>query len=236
MAGPLTGEDVQKQLKQMCSFILKEANEKAQEIAVKAEEEFNIEKQRLIQEAKVKIRKDYEKKEKQVEVQKNIDYSTELNQARLQVLKAREEALNRTLTDAFKRLSKISNSPNYKNLLVDLIVQALLKIDEPKVFVICREIDHTLVASVVGEAKSKYQQISGRTVELSVDPTNRLSPAPVEGSSAPSCSGGIMLSTAEGKIICSNTLEQRLSMIYEQQLPRIRSMMFGASESRKHYT
>jgi len=70
MAGPLTGEDVQKQLKQMCSFILKEANEKAQEIGVKAEEEFNIEKQRLIQEEKVKIRKDYEKKEKQVEVQK----------------------------------------------------------------------------------------------------------------------------------------------------------------------
>jgi V-type H+-transporting ATPase subunit E len=236
MAGPLTGEDVQKQLKQMCSFILKEANEKAHEIGLKAEEEFNIEKQRLIQEEKVKIRKDYEKKEKQVEVQKKIAYSNELNQARLKVLKSREEAMNRTLTEAFKRLYKIANSPNYKNILVDLIVQALLKIDEPKVFVICREIDHSLAGSVVGEAKSKYEKIAGRTVELSVDPVNRLSPAPVEGSSAPSCSGGIMLSTAEGKIICSNTLEQRLSMVYEQQLPRIRTMMFGASEGRKHFT
>jgi len=144
--------------------------------------------------------------------------------------------MNRTLTEAFKRLSKIANSANYKNLLVDLTVQALLKIDEPKVYIICREIDHSLVATIVGEAKAKYEKIAGRTVELSVDPTNRLSPAPVEGSSAPSCSGGIMLSTAEGKIICSNTLEQRLSMIYEQQLPRIRSTMFGASASRKHYT
>jgi len=236
MAGPLTGEDVQKQLKQMCSFILKEANEKAQEIAVKAEEEFNIEKQRLIQEEKVKIRKEYEKKEKQVEVQKKIAYSNELNQARLKVLKSREEAMNRTLTEAFKRLSKISNSPTYKNLLVDLIDQALLKIDEPKVFVICREIDHSLVASIIGEAKSKYEKISGKTVVLSVDSVNRLSPPPVEGSNAPSCSGGIMLSTEEGKIICSNTLEQRLSMVYEQQLPSIRTMMFGASSGRTHFT
>jgi len=105
-----------------------------------------------------------------------------------------------------------------------------------KVFVICREIDHSLVASVIGEAKGKYEKIVGRTVDLTVDPSIRLSPAPVEGSTAPSCSGGIMLSTAEGKIICSNTLEQRLSMVYEQQLPSVRTMMFGASAGRKHFT
>jgi len=30
----------------------------------------------------------------------------------------------------------------------------------------------------------------------------------------------------KGKIICSNTLEQRLRFAYEQQLPKIREMLF----------
>jgi len=60
----LSSEEVQKQLKQMVNFILKEANEKAEEIKVKAKEEFNIEKQRLLQAERVKILKDYEKKNK----------------------------------------------------------------------------------------------------------------------------------------------------------------------------
>jgi len=236
MAGPLKEEDVQKQLKQMCSFILKEANEKAQEIKVKADEEFNIEKQRLIQAEKIKIKLEYEKKKKQVEVQKKIAYSNELNQARLKVLKAREDAMNQTLSDAFKRLNAIANSSQYKILLTNSIAQALLKIDEPECFVICREVDHSLVNSVLDEAKTNYKKVSNKTVKLLVDSSNRLSPPPVEGSSAPSCCGGIMLSTAEGKIICSNTLEQRLSMVYEQQLPAIRIKMFGQTSGRSHYT
>jgi ATP synthase (E/31 kDa) subunit len=42
---------------------------------------------------------------------------------------------------------------------------------------------------------------------------------------APSA-GGIVLSAMKGKIICSNTLEQRLRFAYEQQLPKIREMLF----------
>lgn len=40
----LSEQDVQKQLKHMINFIDQEANEKAEEIDAKAEEEFNIEK------------------------------------------------------------------------------------------------------------------------------------------------------------------------------------------------
>jgi len=47
--GALKEEEVKQQLNQMCNFILKEAEEKAEEIRVKGEEEFNIEKQRLLQ-------------------------------------------------------------------------------------------------------------------------------------------------------------------------------------------
>lgn len=56
----------------MMAFIEQEANEKAEEIDAKAEEEFNIEKGRLVQEQRLKIMEFYEKKEKQVELQRRM--------------------------------------------------------------------------------------------------------------------------------------------------------------------
>lgn len=56
----------------MMAFIEQEANEKAEEIDAKAEEEFNIEKGRLVQQQRIKIMEYYERKEKQVELQKKM--------------------------------------------------------------------------------------------------------------------------------------------------------------------
>lgn len=56
----------------MMAFIEQEANEKAEEIDAKAEEEFNIEKGRLVQQQRLKIMEYYEKREKQVELQKKM--------------------------------------------------------------------------------------------------------------------------------------------------------------------
>lgn len=56
----------------MMGFIEQEADEKAEEINTKAEEEFNIEKSRIFQENKIKIMEFYEKKEKQVELQRRM--------------------------------------------------------------------------------------------------------------------------------------------------------------------
>lgn len=56
----------------MVAFIEQEANEKAEEIEAKAEEEFNIEKGRLVQEQRLKIMEFYEKKEKQVELKRRM--------------------------------------------------------------------------------------------------------------------------------------------------------------------
>ena len=98
----LSENDVQKQLKHMMAFIEQEANEKAEEIDAKAEEEFNIEKVqfspsfdlfpqfvqgRLVQQQRTKIMEHYEKKEKQVELQRKIQNSNMHNQARLKLLK-----------------------------------------------------------------------------------------------------------------------------------------------------
>jgi len=60
----LSDVDVQKQIHHMMAFIEQEANEKAEEIEARAEEEFTIEKGRLVQQNRVKINDFYDRKEK----------------------------------------------------------------------------------------------------------------------------------------------------------------------------
>ena len=68
---------------QMVQFIHQEAKEKAMEIKLKADEEFNIEKLRMVEGEKQKIRAEYERKEKNVEVQKRIAQSNEVRAGQL---------------------------------------------------------------------------------------------------------------------------------------------------------
>jgi hypothetical protein len=63
---------VETQINQMISFIRSEASEKANEISLQAKAEFDIEKQRLVEEEKVKIRREFERREKQIEVEKKM--------------------------------------------------------------------------------------------------------------------------------------------------------------------
>ena len=51
----LNDDDVKKQIDHMMAFIHQEAKEKADEIDSKAEEEFNIDKGRLVQQERLKV-------------------------------------------------------------------------------------------------------------------------------------------------------------------------------------
>ena len=77
----------QNQPKYAYSQAQKEANEKAEEIDAKAEEEFNIEKGRLVQQQRLKIMEYYERKEKQVDLQKKIQSSNMLNAVSIRVFR-----------------------------------------------------------------------------------------------------------------------------------------------------
>lgn len=47
--------------------------------------------------------------------------------------------------------------------------------------------------------------------------------------------GGIELYAMQGKIKVSNTIEARLSMIFNQILPEIREKLFGVNQNRKYH-
>mmetsp|Transcript_9058 Transcript_9058/g.12450 ORF Transcript_9058/g.12450 Transcript_9058/m.12450 type:complete len:240 (+) Transcript_9058:110-829(+) len=229
-------EEVSKQLDHMVKFIYREAEEKANEIHAKAQEEFSIEKAKIVQEEKLKIQKEFERKEKQIETKKKILFSNELNASRLKVLKIREEGIQKIISLAHSKMQAITQDESrYKKLLHGLILQGLLKLKEPKVSIICREEDVRIVKGLLSAVVAEYKKQTSLATDVEVDSETFLPPSPAKaGKDGVSCSGGIILSTNEGRIICSNTLDARLQMAYEQNLPLIRNTVFGKSTTRKH--
>ncbi|XP_050506985.1 V-type proton ATPase subunit E isoform X2 [Diabrotica virgifera virgifera] len=221
----LSDADVQKQIKHMMAFIEQEANEKAEEIDAKAEEEFNIEKGRLVQQQRLKIMEYYEKKEKQVELQKKIQSSNMLNQARLKVLKVREDHVRAVLEDARKRLGEVTrDSGKYTQILESLILQGLYQLFEKDITIRVRPQDRELVKSIMPNVSQKYKDITGKDVNLKIDDESHLSQE---------TTGGIELLALRNKIKINNTLEARLELISQQLIPQIRNALFGRNVNRK---
>ncbi|CAM6117542.1 unnamed protein product [Calypogeia fissa] len=221
--------DVSKQVQQMVQFIRQEAEEKANEIGVAAEEEFNIEKLQLVEAEKKKIRAEFERKEKQVEVRKKIEYSTQLNVSRLKILQAQEDLVMSMKAAAEKKLLHVSSDHHsYSNLLKKLIVQGLFKLKEPIVQLRCRERDYKTVESVIEAAKEEYAKKAKVEVpEVFVDDERFLPGPPEDGKPGPFCAGGVVLASRDGRIVCENTLDARLEISFKQNLPEIRKRLFG---------
>ncbi|KAK2841970.1 hypothetical protein Q5P01_012170 [Channa striata] len=221
----LTDADVQKQIKHMMAFIEQEANEKVEEIEAKAEEEFNIEKGRLVQTQRVKIMEYFEKKEKQIEQHKKIQMSNLRNQARLKVLKARDDMIADLLNEARQRLAQIVKDPiEYTTLLEGLVLQGFYQLLEPKVSICCRQQDVEMVQAAVIKSISIYKDAVKKNIEVRID-QQRFLPSQI-------C-GGVEVYNDNGKIKVSNTLESRLELLAQQMMPEIREKLFGANPNRK---
>ncbi|KAM3325993.1 V-type proton ATPase subunit E2-like [Capsicum chacoense] len=225
----MNGTDVSKQIQQMVRFIRQEAEEKANEISVSAEEEFQIEKLQLVEAEKKKVRQEYDRKTMQVEVRKKIEYSMQLNASRIKVLQAQDDLVSGMKDSARKALLKISGEKNnYKKLLKGLIVQSLLRLKEPSVLLRCREMDLSVVRSVVEDAKKEYiEKAKVRTPNITIDNVYLPPPPSDADPHCSSCSGGVVLASEDGKIVCENTLDARLNVVFRQKLPKIRKQIFS---------
>lgn len=176
----------------MMAFIEQEANEKAEEIDAKAEEEFNIEKGRLVQQQRIKIMEYYEKKEKQVELQKKIQSSNMLNQARLKVLKVREDHVRAVLDEARRRLGEVARDPErYSQILQSLITQGLYQMMEANVLVRGRQSDAQSIQNVLPASVEQYKRETGKDVVVTLDTEHFL---PVDST------GGVELYALQGRI------------------------------------
>nr|Q41396.1 RecName: Full=V-type proton ATPase subunit E; Short=V-ATPase subunit E; AltName: Full=Vacuolar proton pump subunit E [Spinacia oleracea]CAA65581.1 vacuolar H(+)-ATPase [Spinacia oleracea] len=223
--------DVQKQIQQMVRFIRQEAEEKANEISVAAEEEFNIEKLQLVEAEKKKIRPEYERKEKQVQVRRKIEYSMQLNASRIKVLQAQDDLVNSMKEEAAKELLRVSGDHHhYKRLLKELVVQSLLRLREPGVLLRCREDDVHLVEHVLNSAKEEYaEKAEVHTPEIIVDSIHLPAGPSHHKEHGLHCSGGVVLASRDGKIVFENTLDARLEVAFRKKLPQIRKQLFAVA-------
>lgn len=95
-----------------------------------------------------------------------------------------------------------------------------MQIDEDEVAVKCRAEDTDTVKSLLPEVAKQYKALlPAKTVKLSVS------------SEKIQCSGGVILSALEDRILCNNTLDTRLHFAFEAALPKVRYILFADASS-----
>ncbi|KAE8714437.1 V-type proton ATPase subunit E [Hibiscus syriacus] len=128
----------------------------------------------------------------------------------IKVLQAQDELVNLIKETAMKELQRLGNDKRgYKNLVKALVVQSLVRLREPSVFLRCREVDRKLVEFIIEEAKREYAE--------------KFIVAPLRLSST--ISGQIVLASEDGKIVFVSTLDASLEVAFKQELPEMDTVM-----------
>lgn len=231
----MSASDTDKRIEQMCEFIKQEAIEKATEIKIKTQEEFDIDRQTIAQEGKMKVQEEYAKKEKDLQVQQRIAQSAEIGRQNKRRMVARDDLLNKLYGLAKARLADLSTKDvnKYKEVLKDLIIQGLIKIEEPDIVVRCRQVDMDIVREVIPCARDKFVEMMreecGEDVEVSVslnEEESKMLPPPPDGSPMICCAGGIIMEGHSGRLVLDNTFDKRLEVCFHDLKPVTRKCLF----------
>jgi V-type H+-transporting ATPase subunit E len=158
----------------MTAFIRQEALEKSREIHLKADEEFAIEKSKLVRQETAAIDAQYEKKFKQAGMSQQITRSTMANKTRLKVLGARQSLLDELFEQAREKVKKTSEGKSYDDILKGLILEGMYIVGEKKIVVRCRKADKAKVEKAAKSASSEYKENIGGDVETTIDEKNPL--------------------------------------------------------------
>mmetsp|Transcript_87683 Transcript_87683/g.165344 ORF Transcript_87683/g.165344 Transcript_87683/m.165344 type:complete len:242 (-) Transcript_87683:74-799(-) len=234
----MTLDEANSQTAAMKESILAAATAKAEEVKEQGMNEFNIEKAKIISADKAKIQAEYAKKTKIIETKCAIARSMAINNARLEKVKTRQEVLGKLAMDASAKLAdELKKEAETKKFYVKLIVQGLIMLLEEEVIVKCREADAKMVEGCLKESQDEYTKViktqtgADKKCTISLDKTY-LAPAPVPGSDAASCLGGVVLLCQGGSIKIDNTIDARLGLVLEQDKPTIRKLLFPVPEQK----
>ncbi|KAI5867566.1 ATPase, V1/A1 complex, subunit E [Durotheca rogersii] len=223
----LSDDQVEQELRKMTAFIKQEALEKAHEIEIKANEEFSIEKSRLVREETDSIDAAHAKKLKQASMSQQITRSTVANKTRLKVLAARQQLLDDIFAAAAARLSDGTADPaRYRVTLKNLLLEGLYALEEPEIQARVRKADYDILRPAITDAEKEYKSNTGFDTKVTIDEAN---PLP-EGSS-----GGVVIVGGQGKIEINNTFDERLLLLQSSSLPAVRRTLFGENPNRKFY-
>lgn len=223
----LSDQQVESELRKMMLFIKQEAMEKAREIEIKADEEFEIEKSKLVRQETDSIDSQYEKKFKQATMSQQTTRSTVANKTRLKVLGARQEMLDNIFEDAHKKLAEgAKDKGKYQKVLKGLLLEGFYALNESELQVRSRKKDFDVVKKAIDEASKEFKKQLNKEVTVKLQEND---PLP-EG-----ISGGVSVLSGDGKIEIDNTFEARLRLLENSAGPAVRESLFGKNPNRKFY-
>jgi V-type H+-transporting ATPase subunit E len=163
------------ELRKMTAFIKQEALEKAREIQIKADEEFAIEKSKLVRQETAAIDALYEKKFKQAAMSQQITRSTLSNRTRLRVLSARQQLLDELFQRARDKVDTASkDTKKYEAVLKGLVLEGMYMLNENKVSVQARKKDFDVIKKAIEEAKKEFKDKVGRDTTVEIDENDPL--------------------------------------------------------------
>ena len=208
----MADQKVQRQLQQMIKFIEFEAETKQQEIRSNAEQECEREKSTYIEKERKKLEADYLRRVKEAEVKKRITFSQELSSSRLLLLQTEDKHIQTLLDEVKQRLLDQITKENYHDLLIQLIKEGMKKVEDNEVIIRGTEKDKEKINKAIQCVRNEQSEIT-----IIFDDKHFLDE---------SCIGGVSIASKDDRIVCNNTLEQRLNQALTISLPLIRKTVF----------
>ena len=212
----LSGEQVDFEIKKMISFIKQESLEKAREIQLKAHEEFQIEKAKLVHQESQHLQEAFQKNVHAQQSKYKISQSVLVNEQRLRLqaeyAKCYQELVHKCKS-GLEQLFKREKYPQYLHRALEECIERMQ--EEGEIVVRCRMQDVELVRGLI---QQKEREMEKGNYKLSIDAGEYLDEDSL---------GGIVCVTPDGKISCSNRVEDKLERLLEHRMPEIRRQLFG---------
>ncbi|KAK3844852.1 MAG: ATPase, V1/A1 complex, subunit E [Linnemannia gamsii] len=222
----LNDEEVFSEMRKMVAFIKQEALEKAREIKVKADEEFNMEKAKLVRQEAINIDAAFQRKVKDADVKRRIAQSNNINKSRMTLLLTRQQMLDDLFAESRTQLVAVAkDAVRYEKFLNDSLLQAFYRLLETEVTVRYRKADKALIEKLLPDLKSRYHEATNQSIDVQL----------LEDHLPADAAGGVIVAGNGGRTICNNTLEARLAILEEDMLPVVRDMLFGQSPNRRFF-
>ena len=214
---------------EMERMLRQNAHEKAFEIKVLGQRMFETQRDEVVFQGRKQLKADQDAKILALNQELNIKKSKKINAARLRKMQERNQCLLKTKAAMKLKLinERENNRERYLETVKNLIFQSMIKLLEPSLKILCREEDKGDIEGFLADLQNQYHEFMLEKTErdeyectLEVIEGKYLQDEQDQG-----C-GGVILYTENQRIVCPNTLYNRLDLAFEEFLPQIRQTLF----------
>lgn len=190
----------------LVSGIISDARQKADEILSAARNEAAA----IIAEAEEKARKGEEAEKRSLDIRlEQISLrkeSARKSMDRLSELRSLDSAYNEVMEEVSSRLESEIRTPGFRNVLISWIAEAAIGLDKKEAKVSFSD-KTPVTAGMLGEAEAEVKRLTGSEVRLVEDPARLIS-------------GGVCVSSMDGKVSYNNQLDVRMRR-FQRDIKRI---------------